>query len=164
MINNKYFKFSFVVTLLVTATAFLSAPVVACTIGESMQAQLPPNATDISNKDRVAIADIVIEAKKWPDVEIQAIAIAGAYKFEKNIEQLKNARAANVETYLRQLGIKEGNILIDKRTFPDDMVIKHPNGTINIHQIIVELTPICKGSCAWLCDDPRVTPTSKAIK
>ncbi|QVN22760.1 hypothetical protein JYG32_24745 [Burkholderia pyrrocinia] len=118
----------------------------------------------MSNTGRLAIANIVIEAKKWPDVEIQAVVIAGAYKSEKNVERLKEIRAENVKAYLRQLGIKSENILIDKKTFTDEMVVKHPDGTLTIHQIVIELTPICKGSCAWLCDDPRVTPTSKAIK
>jgi hypothetical protein len=127
-------------------------------------AQLPFNATDISNANRIAIANIIVEAKKWPDVQIQAIVIAGAYKSESNVGRLKDVRAENVKLYLQQLGIKSGNILIDKKTFTDEMLVKHPDGTLTMHQIVVELTPICKGSCAWLCDDPRVAPTSRVVK
>ncbi|MCA8016836.1 hypothetical protein [Burkholderia metallica] len=144
--------------------ALFDGPAVACTIGEEAQVQLPFNATDISNADRLAIANIVIEAKKWPDVEIQAVVIAGAYKNEKNVERLKETRADIVKAYLQQLGIKIENILIDRKTFTDEMLVKHPDGAVTIRQIVIELTPICKGSCARLCDDPRVTPTSKAIK
>ncbi|QBQ98456.1 hypothetical protein E1956_02050 [Paraburkholderia pallida] len=110
------------------------------------------------------MADSVIEAKKWPEVQIQAIVIAGAYVGERNIDRLKAARAENVKAYLQQLGIKTENILIDRKTFTDEMVMRRSDGTLDVHQIIVELTPICKGSCAWLCDDPRVTPHSRAIK
>ncbi|WP_254615276.1 hypothetical protein [Burkholderia pyrrocinia] len=163
MIISRCLKF-FLSALTSLVFAFFGGLAVACTIGEEAQVQLPFNAADISNTGRLAIANIVIEAKKWPNVEIQAVVIAGAYKSEKNVERLKEIRAENVKAYLRQLGIKSENILIDKKTFTDEMVVKHPDGTLTIHQIVIELTPICKGSCAWLCDDPRVTPTSKAIK
>ena len=156
-------KLGFLVTVFF-ALVHIHGSAVACTIGEEMQAQLPLNAIDISNADRLAIADIVIEARKWPDVQIQAVVIAGAYKGEVNFDRLKEVRAENVRAYLQQLGIKSDNILIDKKTFTDEMVVRHSDGTLTIHQIVVELTPICKGSCAWLCDDPRVTPTSRLIK
>ncbi|WP_321790117.1 hypothetical protein [Burkholderia pyrrocinia] len=163
MIISRNLRFS-LSTLAVVVFVSFGELAVACTVGEEEQVQLPFNAADISNADRLAIANIVIEAKKWPDVEIQAVVIAGAYKDEESVERLKEIRAENVKAYLQQLGIKRVNILIDKKTFTDEMVVKHPDGTLTIHQIVIELTPICKGSCARLCDDPRVTPTSKAIK
>lgn len=144
--------------------AYRPGSTVACTIGEEALAQLPFNAIDISNADRLGIANAVLRAKRWPEVQIQAVVIAGAYKGENNVEMLKETRAENVKAYLQQLGIKSGNILIDKKTFTDAMVTKHADGTLTIHQIVVELTPICKDSCAWLCSDPRVTPTSNVIK
>jgi hypothetical protein len=152
------------VAVAIAVWACLYGSVSACTIGEEAQAQLPFNTTTLSNIDRLAIAHSVLEAKKWPDVQIQAVVIAGAYIGERDINRLKQTRAENVRAYLQQLGIKNENILIDKKTFTDEMVEKRTDGTLDIHQIIVELTPICRGSCAWLCDDPRVTPHSKAIK
>ncbi|MCA8296725.1 MULTISPECIES: hypothetical protein [Burkholderia] len=135
----------------------------ACTIGEEARLQLPLNTTTLSNADRVTIADSVIEAKKWPDVEIQAIIIAGAFTHERNIEELKDMRGENAKEYLQQLGISTDHILIDKKTFTDEMITRRPDGTIKTNQMILEFTPICKGSCAWMCDDPRVTPHSKLI-
>ncbi|WP_269503021.1 hypothetical protein [Burkholderia sp. IMCC1007] len=105
-----------------------------------------------------------MKQKKWPDVTIQAILIAGAYINEANVDNLKDERAENAKSYLQQLGIRAENTLIDKKTFTDEMVVKQPDGTIDVHQMVVELTPLCKGSCAWMCDDPRVTPRSKAIE
>jgi hypothetical protein len=128
-----------------------------------MVTHLPFNTTDISNADRLVIASKFIEAKKWPDVQIQAVVIAGAYKGEHNIERLKEVRGENIKAYLQMLGIKSDNILIDKKTFTDEMVEKLPDGTLNVNQIVVEMTPLCKGSCARLCDDPRVTPHTKLI-
>ncbi|WP_175694066.1 hypothetical protein [Burkholderia ambifaria] len=146
-----------------TLSSMLSNVAMACTIGEEARLQLPFNTTTLSNADRVTIADSVIEAKKWPNVEIQAIVIAGAFVYEKDIEKLKDMRGENVNEYLKQLGISADHILIDKKTFTDEMITRRADGTIKTNQIIVEFTPICKGSCAWMCDDPRVTPHSKLI-
>ena len=159
----RHLRFGVSAAILATL-AFPHGSANACTIGEEAQVQLPFNTTELSNADRLAIADAVIEAKKWPDVQIQAVVIAGAYIHEHNLDTLKEARAGNVKSYLQQLGIKSENILLDKKTFTDEMIVKRPDGTIGMHQIVVELTPLCKGSCAWLCDDPRVTPHSRAIK
>lgn len=160
--NGNSFKSSVAVCTL-TLLSMLSNIATACTIGEEAQLQLPFNTTTLSNADRVTIADSVIEAKKWPDVKIQAIIIAGAFVYEKGIEKLKHMRGENVKEYLQQLGISADHILIDKKTFTDEMITRQPDGTIKTNQIIVEFTPICKGSCAWMCDDPRVTPHSKLI-
>ncbi|WP_075123047.1 hypothetical protein [Burkholderia paludis] len=146
-----------------TLSTMLSNVAMACTIGEEARLQLPLNATTLSNADRVTIADSVIEAKKWPDVKIQAIVISGAFVHEKNIEKLKTMRGENIKDYLQQLGISADHIFIEKKTFTDEMITRLPDGTMKTNQIVVEFTPICKGSCAWMCNDPRVTPHSKLI-
>ncbi|WP_423380376.1 hypothetical protein [Burkholderia sp. LMG 32019] len=160
--NRNPLKFGIAVCSL-TLSSMLSSVATACTIGEEARLQLPFNTTTLSNADRVTIADSVIEAKKWPNVKIQATIIAGAFVYEKNIEKLKNIRGENVKEYLQQLGIGVDHIVIDKKTFTDAMITRRPDGTIKTHQIIVEFTPICKGSCAWMCDNLRVTPHSKLI-
>ncbi|WP_175823522.1 hypothetical protein [Burkholderia sp. BCC0419] len=162
MIKRKSIKSSVAVCAL-TLLSMLPDIAVPCTIGEEARLQLPFNTTTLSNSDRVTIANSVIEAKKWPNVEIQAIIIAGAFAYENNIEKLKNMRGENAKEYLQQLGINPDHILIEKKTFTDEMITRRPDGTIKTNQIIVEFTPICKGSCAWMCDDPRVTPHSKLI-
>jgi hypothetical protein len=147
----------------IAVTPWFSAVARACTIGEEMGAHLPFGATDISNANRLAIANMYIEAKKWPDVQIQAVVIAGAYKDERNLEKLKEVRGENVKAYLMALGVKSENILIDKKTFTDQMVGREPDGLLTVEQVVVGLTPLCEGSCARLCDDPRVTPHTKLI-
>ncbi|WP_164462736.1 MULTISPECIES: hypothetical protein [Burkholderia cepacia complex] len=76
---------------------------------------------------------------------------------------MKDMRGENAKEYLQQLGISADHILIDKKTFTDEMITRRPDGTIKTNQMILEFTPICRGSCAWMCDDPRVTPHSKLI-
>jgi hypothetical protein len=66
-----------------TVTPWFSTAAYACTIGEGMETHVPFGATDISNADRLVIANMYIEAKKWPDVQIRAEVIAGAYKGEQ---------------------------------------------------------------------------------
>lgn len=145
------------------ATTFLSMQARACTISESMETRLPFNAIELTNGDRLSIANIVLEAKKWPDVDIQAVIIAGAYVGEKDRERLKSERGELVKSYLVQLGINPQNVLIEPKVFTNEMV-KNEDGTLNLHQISIELVPLCKGGCERLCDDPRITPHSRSIK
>ncbi|MDR6205819.1 hypothetical protein [Paraburkholderia graminis] len=145
------------------ATTFLSMQARACTVSESMETRLPFNAIELTNGDRLSIANIVLEAKKWPDVDIQAVIIAGAYVGEKDRERLKSERGELVNSYLVQLGINPQNVLIEPKVFTNEMV-KNEDGTLNLHQISIELVPLCKGGCERLCDDPRITPHSRSIK
>jgi hypothetical protein len=151
------------VLLCCAAALFVVGRGYACTVGESVNLALPLDATQLSNQDRLHIADAVIAARQWPNVEIQAVVIAGAYVGERHLEHLKAERAANAKAYLTQLGIRDENILIDRKTLTDQMVRK-PNGTLNLHQVTVELSPLCNGGCERLCDDPRVAPTSRVVK
>jgi hypothetical protein len=145
-----------------TLTPWLAKSVFACTINVSMETRLPLNTVDLSNADRLSIANIVLEARRWPDVDIQAEVIAGAYVGEQNGKILEGERGKVVRDFLIQLGIKGTNILIEPKTLTDAMVTKE-DGSLNLHQIAIELVPLCKGGCERLCNDPRVTPTSKAI-
>ena len=106
---------------------------------------------------------MVAEAKKWPDVEIGANVTAGAYVRENNIDALKDARATEIKTYLVQIGVPEKNISIDKLTFSEAMA-HDGKGELDLHQVAIQLVPICNGGCERLCNDSSVTPTSKAIK
>ncbi|EDZ99908.1 hypothetical protein BH160DRAFT_4764 [Burkholderia sp. H160] len=135
----------------------------ACTIGENVALELPFNATVLSTADRRAIAEAVGAAKRWPNVQIQAIVMAGAYIGERNLEELQDRRGEVVKAYLRKLGIRSEYIMIDPTTLTEGYVVKRPDGSRTVRQIEIELTPICKGSCAWMCDDPRVTPHSRVI-
>lgn len=134
----------------------------ACTISEDMEDSLPLNSVAIPNADRLRIAEMVVAARQWPDVEIRGIVYAGGYIKERDPEALAGQRASALQSYLVQLGVKEDNIWIDKRT------IKHPDvdprGADALNQIAVTLVPICNGGCDRLCNDPRVTPTTRAIK
>ncbi|WP_175768958.1 hypothetical protein [Burkholderia cenocepacia] len=142
---------------------FVATPLAyACTISTDMADTLPLNSTDIPNKARIRIAEMVLEARNWPDVGIRGIVYAGGYVRERDPTALAQRRAVALKTYLIQLGIGEQNIWVDTRT------IKHPDvdndGRLSLNQIAVTLVPICDGGCKRLCGDPRVTPTSKAIR
>lgn len=105
---------------------------------------------------------MMFAAKQWPNVEIRGIVYAGGYVKERNPKALASERAAALKSYLVQLGVKETNIWIDTR------IIKKPDvddkGNATLDQISVSLVPICEGGCEHLCNDPRVTPNSRAIK
>jgi hypothetical protein len=134
----------------------------ACTISEDMTGNVPINSTEVSNLDRVRIANMMLAARQWPDVEIRGIVYAGGYVKERNPKALAARRATILARYLVQLGVDERNIWVDTR------IIKTPdvddNGNATLNQIGVSLVPICQGGCERLCNDPRVTPNSKLIQ
>jgi len=134
----------------------------ACTISEDMVDSLPLNSVELPNSDRLRITDMVMAAREWPDVEIRGIVYAGGYIGERDPTAIADQRASVLRVYLIQLGVKESNIWVDKRT------IKHPDvdraGNKTLNQIAVTLVPICAGGCERLCNDPRVSPNSKIIK
>ncbi|WP_322062272.1 hypothetical protein [Paraburkholderia sp. J63] len=134
----------------------------ACNISEDMTSSLPINSTDISNTDRIKIANMMLSARQWPNVEIRGIVYAGGYIKERNPKAVAAKRAAVLKSYLVQLGVKESNIWVDTRIIKEPDVDDKGNATLD--QISVTLVPICEGGCERLCNDPRVIPTSKAVK
>jgi hypothetical protein len=134
----------------------------ACTISEDMTSNVPVNSTEISNSDRVRIANMMLAAKQWPDVEIRGIVYAGGYVKERNPRALAAQRAAILRSYLVQLGVDERNIWVDTRIIEKPDVDDNGNPTLN--QMAVSLVPICLGGCERLCNDPRVIPNSKVIQ
>lgn len=134
----------------------------ACTISEDMEDSLPLNSVEIPNSDRLSIVDMVMAARHWPDVQIRGIIYAGGYVKEHDPKALADQRAAVLKEYLIQLGIRESNVWVDTRTIKNPDVDHKGNETLN--QIAVTLVPICDGGCERLCNDPRVTPNSNAIK
>ncbi|NML32551.1 hypothetical protein HHL14_17110 [Paraburkholderia sp. G-4-1-8] len=120
---------------------------------------MPFNTTALSNANRRLISDAVSKAKKWPDVQILAVVVAGAYIDERDLDVLQDRRGEVVKTYLRTLGISSKNIYVEPYTMTRGSVMTRPDGEPDIRQIEIELSPICKdGDCRWMCDDPRLAP------
>ncbi|WP_241495848.1 hypothetical protein [Paraburkholderia monticola] len=136
----------------------VSKPSATCRFLKSVYLELPFNTTALSKENRQLIENAVKVAKKWPDVDIQAIVIAGAYIGERDLDILQGRRGEVVKTYLRKLGILSKNIYVEPVTMTDSYVTKRPDGELAVRQIEIELTPICRGSCEWMCDDPRLWP------
>jgi len=134
----------------------------ACTISENMEDSLPLNSVEIPNSDRLKIANMVMSARQWPNVDIRAIVYAGGYVLERNPVALAAQRAAALRAYLIQLGIKESSVWIDTRKIKRPDIDSKGNQALN--QIAVTLVPICEGGCDRLCSAPRVVPTTRAIQ
>ncbi|SPB15400.1 hypothetical protein NOV72_02626 [Caballeronia novacaledonica] len=135
----------------------------ACTVFEFMQSEIPLNSTEIPNTFRVELVEMMIKARTWPDTEIRGVVQPRAYRNEKNPKTLLEQRGASLKRYLLQLGVKEENVWMEPLVL-DEREARNAKGKPDIHQLNVTLYPICEGSCARLCNDPRVTPVSKAIK
>ncbi|HEY2022150.1 hypothetical protein [Paraburkholderia sp.] len=130
-----------------------------CRFIEHAYLQLPFNTTALSTDNQQSIEKAVKEARKWPDVGIQTIVIAGAYIGERDVDVLQDRRGKVVEAYLRKLGIPSKDIYVEPKTLTEVFAHKLPDGTTHVDQIEIELSPICKdGDCRWMCDDPRLWP------
>ena len=140
-----------------------SQQIIACTISENLTESVPLNYQGIPNSYRLKMVNLVSNARQWPDVEIQAQIVANAYVGENNSENLARSRGQQLKEFLIQLGVKPRYIYVDahleESRYPQDN-----SGFNGYLQLSVGLMPLCKGGCERLCDDPRVTPMSKAIK
>ncbi|WP_175953293.1 hypothetical protein [Burkholderia sp. BCC0405] len=140
-----------------------SMPSTACTVSEDMLDSVPLNSDAIPNEDRVKITEMVIRARQWPGAEIRGIVTAGAYIGEVNPQGLALRRAAHLKEFLIQLGVKSENIWSDTHIistpYPKDSA-----GYEGYLQIGLTLVPLCNDGCRHLCGDPRITPTSRALR
>ncbi|WP_157663565.1 hypothetical protein [Burkholderia ubonensis] len=137
--------------------------VIACTISEDIVESVPLNYQGIPNSYRLKMVDLVLNARRWPDVEIQAQVVANAFVSENSPKELAESRGWQLRDFLIQLGIKRKYIYVDTH------VIRSPyerdsTGNGGYLQLGVSLLPLCKGGCERLCNDPRVTPNSRVIK
>ncbi|WP_174970627.1 hypothetical protein [Burkholderia lata] len=125
----------------------------ACTISEHMLESVPLNYPGIPNAYRIKIVDMVLAARQWPDVEVQAQIIASAYVGERNSLNLAKSRGDQLKDFLIQLGIKPQYIYVDTHvnriTYPIDST-----GHGGYLQLGVSLLPFCKNGCENLCDAP----------
>ncbi|MCA8093114.1 hypothetical protein LGM65_19860 [Burkholderia anthina] len=135
----------------------------ACTISENILESVPLNYPGIPNSYRIKIVDMVLAARQWPDVEVQAQIIASAYVDERAPLNLAKSRGNQLKDFLIQLGIKPQYIHVDthvnRTTYPIDST-----GHGGYLQLGVSLLPFCKNGCGNLCDATRVSPATKLIK
>ncbi|MBC8746684.1 MULTISPECIES: hypothetical protein [Paraburkholderia] len=74
IILSVFFVFSFA----------MSRQVIACTVSEDLTESVPLNYQGIPNSYRLKMVGMVLNARQWPDVEIQAQIVANAYVGETN--------------------------------------------------------------------------------
>ncbi|MXN77884.1 hypothetical protein GR157_24450 [Burkholderia sp. 4701] len=135
----------------------------ACTISEDVLESVPLNYVGIPNSYRLKMVDMVLNARRWPDVEVQAQITTSAYVGERNAKELAESRGQQLKDFLIRLGINQKYIYVDTQ------VVKSPypvdsTGKSGYRQLGVGLLPLCKGGCERLCSDPRVTPNSKVVQ
>jgi hypothetical protein len=80
-----------------------------------MGANLAPDATELSNADRVKLASLALDAKALPVREVTAVIYAYADPSERNPIHLVERRVRGVKDYLIQLGVSPQKIEVDQR-------------------------------------------------
>ncbi|WP_141712794.1 hypothetical protein [Burkholderia ubonensis] len=137
--------------------------VVACTISEDVVESVPLNYQGIPNSYRLKMVDVVLNARQWPDVEIQAQVVANAFFGENSPKELAESRGRQLRDFLIQLGINWQYIYVDTHVMSSPYE-RDSTGKGGYLQLGVSLLPLCKGGCERLCNNPRVTPNSRVIK
>ncbi|WP_439891583.1 hypothetical protein ACS7SF_02785 [Ralstonia sp. 25C] len=87
-----------------------------------------------------------------------------AYIGEKNPLALAKSRGEQIKDFLIQLGVKPEHIYVDAHIIKEPFPLDRSTGRSGYLQLGFGLSPWCKNGCQHLCDDPRVTPTTRVIK
>ena|GEM_PF-7016750 len=126
----------------------------ACKVFLQDNMQLPFNAPDVSNSDRLSLTRHYLTAKEWTTEGVTVAVDAGAFESERNPQELAALRAGNIKAFLMQLGLGENRIHVRER------LIKLSDGNIDKDdkwQIGVEFVPNCPSSgCQSLCNTPKL--------
>ncbi|MBP0717803.1 hypothetical protein ABXK61_31505 [Burkholderia sola] len=138
----------------------LTSHVNACTISENLLESVPLDYPGIPNAYRIKMVDMVLAARQWPDVDVQAQIVASAYISEKDASSLAKSRGEQLKRFLMQLGLKSQYIYVDthvnRTVYPVDST-----GHGGYLQLGVSLLPLCKSGCDSLCNDARFVPSTK---
>jgi hypothetical protein len=126
----------------------------ACKILLVDNIQLPLNAAEVSNSDRLALTRHYLTAREWTTEGAIAQVDAAAFESERNPKQLAALRGENVRAFLTQLGVGKDDVYVHER------VVELNKGKINPDdkwQIGVEFVPKCPSSgCGNLCNTPNL--------
>ncbi|SAL80052.1 OmpA family protein [Caballeronia choica] len=122
----------------------------ACSIVLQMGANLAPNATELSNADRVELASLALDAKALPVREVTVVIYAYADPSERNPIHLVERRVRGVKDYLIQLGVSPQKIEVDQRVRRS----RRDEG-VEDEALMVEFVPQCPPQgCDSLCSMP----------
>ncbi|TDN70671.1 hypothetical protein [Paraburkholderia sp. BL10I2N1] len=126
----------------------------ACSVFLQSNIQLPLNAADVSNSDRLSLTRRYLTAREWTTEGASAEVDAVAFESEQNPKELAALRGKNVKTFLMRLGLDKDKIFVHER------VIKLSKGKVDPDdkwQIGVEFVPNCPSSgCQNLCNTPKL--------
>jgi hypothetical protein len=122
----------------------------ACSVFLQDNIQLPFNAGDVGNNDRLALTRHYLTAREWTAEGASAAIEATAFETERNPKELAALRGKNVENFLVQLGMDKGKIYVHERVIA---LSKRKVDPDDKWQIGVEFVPVCSSSgCQHLCN------------
>ncbi|WP_321877960.1 hypothetical protein [Paraburkholderia bannensis] len=127
----------------------------ACKVFLQDNIELPHNAIDVRNVDRLVLTRHYLTAKEWTKEGATAQVEATAFDSENNPKELATSRRKSIVAFLMQLGLSKDDI------FASERIIKLKKGKIDPDdkwQIGVEFVPKCSPSgCQSLCNTPRLS-------
>jgi hypothetical protein len=115
---------------------------------------MEPNTAEISNVDRLKLADLLIDVRNSTASDGPVVIYGFADEREKNASYLAHQRAESVSSYLQSLGVASSRINVDTKIWREDSQV--PIDDRNL--IEVEFEPTCGPGG---CNDPCANPSPK---
>jgi hypothetical protein len=132
------------------ALLFFCYNALSCSFSLQMGARLPSGEVDLSNADRLKLANLVISVRNSPANDGIAVIYASANRQERQPAQLARNRAASVRAYLVQLGVDPSRMRVDAQ-----VVDRAKSTAEQRHEVEIEFVPECPPQgCDSLCGAP----------
>ncbi|WP_414443234.1 hypothetical protein [Burkholderia sp. 22PA0106] len=126
----------------------------ACSVFLQDNMQLPPNAVEVSNDDRLSIVRHYLTAREWTKEGASVEVDAAAFETERNPEELAALRGKKIKAFLMMLGMEKEKIYVRERVIALNEGREDPDDK---WQIGVEFVPNCPPSgCQNLCNIPNL--------
>jgi hypothetical protein len=127
---------------------FTSSYAVGCSLGLQMSAKMPRNSAEMTNADRIRLANLTINVRTLP-MRSDAIIYGYAFAGEHDPAALASQRAQTVAQFLTQMGVAADLLHVES-------TIVASNGNRDpSEQVDIQFAPICPtGGCDFLCNTP----------
>jgi hypothetical protein len=127
---------------------FTSSHAFACSLGLQMSAIMSRNSADMTNADRIRLANLTIDVRTLP-MRSDAIIYGYAFAGEHDPAALASRRAQTVAQFLTQMGVATDLLHVESSVVASNSK-RDPSEPVDI-----QFSPICPtGGCGFLCNTP----------
>ncbi len=129
---------------------FATEHAAACSFSFQMSAKMPTDSAELTNADRIRLANLVIDVRALPVPGSAAVVYSYASESEHSPRVLAARRSQTVTGFLSQMGIELAHIYVESTVVP-----RGKNDRNDVDQVDIQFTPLCPpGGCGFLCGTP----------